>query len=69
MTAPLPKTSKPHLEATEGMISRGKKKKGKACLRIRSRTEDLISDIVLPNEFAEKLLVYTGLVDDLAVYC
>lgn len=68
MTAPLPKTSKPHLEATEGMISRCKKK-GKACLRTRSRTEDLISDIVLPNEFAEKLLVYTGLVDDLAVCC
>lgn len=30
-----------------------------------ARTEDLVSDIVLPDEVAEELLVYAGCVDDL----
>lgn len=47
----------------------GESKLKKGCLRTRPLTEDLVADIVLPDEFAEKLLVYTGLVYDLAICC
>lgn len=63
VTAPSSKTEKPHLDATvrrTTSISTCCFYEGVSLL-----TEDLIADVVLPDEVSQKLFIDTGLVDDL----
>lgn len=63
VTAPSSKTEKPHLDATV----RRKTNVSTCCFYegIKSLIEDLIANIVLPDEVSQKLFVDAGLVDDL----
>lgn len=63
VTAPSSKTEKPHLDATV----RRKTNISTCCFYegINLLTEDLITNIVLPDEVSQQLLVDTSLVDDL----
>ena len=62
VTAPSSKAAKPHLDATTLMISCGCRQDYEMN---HLRTEDLVANVVLSDEVSEKLLVDTGLVDDL----
>lgn len=62
VTMPSSNTENPHLDATDHTT----RSVGLRTHREYStRTKDLVADIVLPDEVAKKLLVDTGLVDNL----